>query len=84
MKIEKYLRNQVMKSFFTWYERLFIWFRGFFRKEQVTLEKEIGNVWAEHLKRESEEFLEKINNDLSKPYNVKMEFNPKVENVKTK
>ena len=74
MKEEKYIRKLITKVYFTWYERLYLWFRGLFRKEPISSEAIIRDVWAERIKEESEAFIKVLNEDLIKNYGVEMKF----------
>ena len=69
-KLVKYFNRQIRKAYFNWYERIYLWFTDFFKKKELTPEKEAGDLFARHIKNQSEILLKKINEDLLKPYNA--------------
>ena len=65
-----------MKSYFTWYERLFIWFRKLLGKEHILAEVPMMEATTERIKHYSGEFVKTINESLLKDQGVKMKLIP--------
>ena len=74
-RVEKYLHKIMMKTFFTRWERIKLWFMRIIFPSKVEKIGNPGDVWASHIEKEAKQFLKVLNkNPVLKDNHVELKF----------